>query len=85
MLCLITYSKSLQNISITWVMHVSHVFSKLNNSLERLKQLGSGKKSVTMRVRFRDESRTLRHEEVDPQMDRLAEKAKQDLGAEIRA
>lgn len=51
----------------------------------RGKQLGAGRKSVTVRVRFRDESRTLRHEEVDPQMGRLAERAKAELGAEIRA
>jgi phenylalanyl-tRNA synthetase beta chain len=51
----------------------------------RGKQVGAGKKSVTLRVRFRDENRTLRHEEVDPQMDRLAGRAKAELGAEIRA
>lgn len=54
-------------------------------SVYRGKQVGAGRKSVTLRVRFRDESRTLRHEEVDPQMDRLAARAKADLGAEIRA
>jgi phenylalanyl-tRNA synthetase beta chain len=51
----------------------------------RGKQVGAGKKSVTVRVRFRDAARTLRHEEVDPQLDRLAARAKADLGAEIRA
>lgn len=50
----------------------------------RGKQVGEGRKSVTLRLRFRDEQRTLRHEEVDPQMDRLAARAKADLGAEIR-
>lgn len=50
----------------------------------RGKQLGAGKKSVTVRVRFRDEGRTMRHEEVDPEMDRLADRAKAELGAEIR-
>jgi len=53
-------------------------------SVYRGKQVGAGKKSVTVRVRFRDAERTLRHEEVDPQMDRLADRAKVDLGAEIR-
>lgn len=53
-------------------------------SVYRGKQVGSGKKSVTVRCRFRDAERTLRHEEVDPQMDRLAERSKADLGAEIR-
>lgn len=51
----------------------------------RGKQIGAGKKSVTLRVGFRDDDRTLRHEEVDPQMDQLASKAKSELGAEIRS
>tara|TARA_E500000318_G_scaffold12972_4_gene11984 strand:+ start:22472 stop:24583 length:2112 start_codon:yes stop_codon:yes gene_type:complete len=50
----------------------------------RGKQLGDGKKSVTLRLRFRDDERTLRHEEVDPQVDLFTEKAKSALGAEIR-
>lgn len=53
-------------------------------SVYRGKQVGQGRKSVTVRVRFRDEQRTLRHEEVDPQLERLASRAKADLGAEIR-
>ncbi len=48
-------------------------------------QIGAGKKSVTLRVRFRDGERTLRHEEVDPQMDHLALRAKEALQAEIRS
>jgi len=51
----------------------------------RGKQIGAGKKSVTLRVGFRDNERTLRHEEVDPQMDQLASRAKAELGAEIRS
>ena len=50
----------------------------------RGKQLGEGKKSVTLRLHFRDSDRTLRHEEVDPQVELLAERAKSTLGAEIR-
>ncbi len=50
----------------------------------RGKQLGEGKKSVTVRLHFRDDARTLRHEEVDPQIELFASKAKADLGAEIR-
>lgn len=53
-------------------------------SVYRGKQVGEGKKSVTMRLHFRDDERTLRHEEVDPQMDQLAGIAKSTLGAEIR-
>jgi len=51
----------------------------------RGKQLGEGKKSVTVRLHFRDDDRTLRHEEVDPQIDLFASKAKESLGAEIRS
>jgi phenylalanyl-tRNA synthetase beta chain len=47
-------------------------------------QIGAGKKSVTLRLRFRDEKRTLRHEEVDPQVAAVVEKARTDLGAELR-
>jgi phenylalanyl-tRNA synthetase beta chain len=50
----------------------------------RGKQAGEGKKSVTLRLHFRDDSRTLRHEEVDPQIELLAKSAKDSLGAEIR-
>jgi phenylalanyl-tRNA synthetase beta chain len=50
----------------------------------RGKQLGDGKKSVTVRLHFRDDDRTLRHEEVDPQIDSFANAAKNSLGAEIR-
>jgi phenylalanyl-tRNA synthetase beta chain len=51
----------------------------------RGKQLGDGKKSVTLRLRFRDDERTLRHEEVDPQVEHFAERAKSALNAEIRS
>jgi phenylalanyl-tRNA synthetase beta chain len=54
-------------------------------SVYRGKQVGEGKKSVTMRLAFRDDERTLRHEEVDPQMDQFAGAAKSRLGAEIRS
>lgn len=50
----------------------------------RGKQLGDDKKSVTLRLHFRDDERTLRHEEVDPQVDLCAQHAKSSLGAEIR-
>lgn len=50
----------------------------------RGKQLGDDKKSVTVRLAFRDADRTLRHEEVDPQIELFANKAKETLGAEIR-
>jgi len=50
----------------------------------RGKQVGEGKKSVTVRLSFRDPDRTLRHEEVDPQVERFTAMAQQQLGAEIR-
>lgn len=47
----------------------------------------AGKKSLTFRMRFRDpaDQRTLRHEEVDPQVAALVTRAKSDLAAELRA
>ena len=50
----------------------------------RGEQVGAGKKSLTLRLGFRDPSRTLRHEEVDPQVDAFVEAAKRNLAAEVR-
>ncbi|MFT5424446.1 MAG: phenylalanyl-tRNA synthetase beta chain [Phycisphaerales bacterium] len=50
----------------------------------RGKQVGEGKKSVTVRLSFRDPDRTLRHEEVDPQVERFTAMAQESLGAQIR-
>jgi phenylalanyl-tRNA synthetase beta chain len=51
----------------------------------RGRQTGSGRKSVTLRLRFRDAGRTLRHEDADGQVRTLVELARQRLGAELRA
>lgn len=51
----------------------------------RGKQVGDARKSVTLRLRFRDASRTLRHEEIDPEVDRVVSEAKSRLNAELRA
>ncbi len=51
----------------------------------RGKQLGSGKKSVTLRLVFRDRGRTLRREEVDGQVDAMVARCGKRLGAERRA
>lgn len=51
----------------------------------RGKQAGTGKKSVTLRARFRDEQRTLRNEEVDPAVERVVKHLGSVLGAELRA
>ncbi len=48
-------------------------------------QIGAGKKSVTVRLEFRDPTRTLRHEEVDPQVAALVSLAAERLGASLRA
>ena len=51
----------------------------------RGEQVGSGKKSVTARLRFRLADGTLRHEDVDPQVDRVVSLAAERLGATLRA
>ncbi|MCL4221326.1 MAG: phenylalanine--tRNA ligase subunit beta [Phycisphaerales bacterium] len=51
----------------------------------RGRQIGHGRKSVTVRMLFRAPDRTLRHEEVDPQVQRATEAMRSRFGAEIRA
>lgn len=51
----------------------------------RGKQVGAGRKSVTLRLTFRDPAKTLRHDEVDPQVERIVQALKNDLSAELRA
>jgi len=51
----------------------------------RGKQLGAGKKSITLRLRFLDPTRTLRHEEVDPQVEAVVQALTRTLGAALRA
>lgn len=48
-------------------------------------QIGKGKKSVTVRLSFRDPARTMKHEEVDAPVAGLMDFLKSDVGAEIRA
>ena len=50
----------------------------------RGKQVGKGKKSVTLRLRFRAADRTLKSEAVDAQMDAVVAAFERELGAEIR-
>ncbi len=50
----------------------------------RGKQVGAGRKSVTLRLRFRDPQRTLRHEEVDPEIDRVVSVLKDKFAATLR-
>ena len=50
----------------------------------RGKQVGKGKKSVTLRMQFRDPSTTLRHEQVDPQVQTVVKTLGEKVGAELR-
>ncbi len=79
--------------SITW-KRIADEITELNLNLfdglrfigvYRGKQAGAGKKSVTLRIRFRDDERTLRHEEVDAPVDRAVKHLAAALGAELRA
>lgn len=47
-------------------------------------QAGAGKKSVTLRMRFRDPQRTLTHDQVTPQVETIVGLAKRELGADVR-
>lgn len=51
----------------------------------RGKQVGSGRKSVSMRMIFRAADRTLRREDIDPAIMGLVERLKGALGAELRS
>ncbi len=51
----------------------------------RGKQIGAGRKSLTVRIRFRAPDQTLKHEQVDPQMHRVMDALKANFRAEIRA
>lgn len=50
----------------------------------RGKQVGKGKKSVTLRMQFRDPATTLRHEQVDPQVETVVKALGEKVGAELR-
>ena len=50
----------------------------------RGKQIEAGKKSVTMRLRFRSKDRTLTHDEVDPQMTAAIEALEKRVDGEVR-
>lgn len=49
------------------------------------KRLGPGKKALTLRLRFRDPARTLRADEIEPQVAGLVEQLRREVGAEMRA
>jgi phenylalanyl-tRNA synthetase beta chain len=78
--------------AITWRQVESCVADASPKMLEDLqfltifrgKQIGKGKKSLSLRMRFRNPDTTLRHEEVDPQVNAVVEKLKQGVDAELR-
>jgi phenylalanyl-tRNA synthetase beta chain len=47
-------------------------------------QIGNGRKSLTLRLRFRAPDRTLTHDEVDPQMEAAMKAIETNLGGVIR-
>ena len=51
----------------------------------RASDLGAGRKSVTLRLAFRDPKRTLRHDEVDPQVEAVLASLRACVAAELRA
>lgn len=51
----------------------------------RGKQVGKGRKSVTLRMTFRDPARTLKHDEVTEQVDAVVARLKDQVNAELRA
>jgi len=51
----------------------------------RGKKLGQGRKSTTLRLTFRDPTRTLRKEEVDPHIARLLDALRSEVGGEVMA
>ena len=50
----------------------------------RGKQIPKGRKSVTLRMLFRDPAATLRHDQVDPQVNAVIDRLKSELNAELR-
>jgi phenylalanyl-tRNA synthetase beta chain len=78
--------------SVTWrevEKCVSDAAPKMLEDLQFLtifrgKQIGKGKKSLSLRMRFRNPDATLRHDEVDPQVNAVVEKLKQGVSAELR-
>ena len=50
----------------------------------RGKPIAKGRKSVSLRMVFRDPDATLRHDEVDPQVNAVVDNLKQAVDAELR-
>jgi phenylalanyl-tRNA synthetase beta chain len=67
------------------VLEMQHVETIEFVTTYRGKQIGTGKKSLTLRAHFRAPDRTLTHEEVDPQVEMLIDALKSKFHAEIRS
>ncbi len=73
--------------AIAWQIH--DLRPGMLESLEFLgtyrgRQIPKGNKSVSFRMLFRDPDRTLRHEEVDPQVEAVTRRLQEAAGAELR-
>jgi len=79
--------------SITWAEMTQQVDSLSLENLEaqefittfRGKGIESGSKSLSMRLRFRASDRTLTHDEVDPQVERVVDVMKTQFKAQLRS
>ena len=65
-------------------LHLDHLEAIEFVSTFRGKPMEAGKKSVTMRLRFRAPDRTLQHESVDEQVAAVIAALESKLGAHIR-
>ena len=63
----------------------AHLESMSFTGVYKGKQTGADKKSVTLRLVFRDATRTLRREEIDVQVQELVNVLQKELAAELRA
>ena len=78
--------------SVTWAQIEALVQAKAPRELEQIdftalyrgKQIPTGKKSLTVSLRFRDEEGTLRHEQVDEYESAILGDLKEKLNAELR-
>ncbi len=73
-----TLEDTVRTVGVQWLEGTSFV------GTYRGKQVGAGRKSVTMRFHFRDPSRTLRHEEVDPKVAEVLRALESTVGATLR-
>jgi phenylalanyl-tRNA synthetase beta chain len=65
-------------------LHLRHLETIEFITTFRGKQIGAGRKSLTLRATFRAPDRTLKHEEIDGQMHSLMQALQSKFGAEIR-